>query len=159
MSRRIRLPGADELFRPTKDVYDDAVTGPDSATGGGDSVVDGVDIVDEGAAAKAGVSGSAGAESVPAAGAPVVKTRKTRSRGGESQQVAFTGRVSHDEKITVYLSSDELLTIDHVTLQLRRETGTKIDRGRLIRAAIAAAIEGWNLSGVDSDLARRLTQS
>jgi hypothetical protein len=101
LSRRLRVPAADDLFRPT------AVPGPGAATG-------------------------------PAR--------------------ATSGRVRHDEKVTVYLTSEELLDIEHARLALRRQ-GVSVDRGRLIRSAVALALADLDEHGEDSTLVRRLTRS
>ena len=69
---------------------------------------------------------------------------------------AGSGRVKHDEKMTVYLTSDELLAIEKARLELRAVLGRKVDRGRLVRAAIAGALADLEIRGADSELARRL---
>ncbi|MEP7092101.1 MAG: hypothetical protein ABI776_18510 [Nocardioidaceae bacterium] len=45
-------------------------------------------------------------------------------------------RIRHDEKMTVYVTADELLDIEDARLSLRR-AGLSVDRGRLVREAIA----------------------
>jgi hypothetical protein len=50
-----------------------------------------------------------------------------------------SGRIRHDEKITVYLSSDEVLALEQARLTLRK-AGVIVDRGRIVRAAIATAL-------------------
>jgi hypothetical protein len=67
-----------------------------------------------------------------------------------------SGRIKHDEKMTVYVTSAELLAIEQARLGLRRTVGRNVDRGRLVRAAIALALEDLEERGEDSDLARRL---
>jgi hypothetical protein len=66
-----------------------------------------------------------------------------------------TGRERHDHKITVYLSADELLDLEHARLALRR-LGIVIDRGRLVREAIAVLLADLDARGPDSLLARRI---
>ena len=68
-----------------------------------------------------------------------------------------TGRVRHDEKITVYVSSEELLALEQVRLTLRARHGLAIDRGRIVRAAIADALADLSENGADSALVKRLT--
>ena len=68
-----------------------------------------------------------------------------------------SGRVKHDEKMTVYVTSDELLDIEHARLDLRRHHGVAVDRGRIVRAAIALALEDLDENGADSSLLRRLS--
>ena len=68
-----------------------------------------------------------------------------------------SGRVRHDEKMTVYVTSDELLDIEHARLDLRRHHGIAVDRGRIVRAAVALALEELDENGADSSLLRRLS--
>ena len=70
-----------------------------------------------------------------------------------------TGRVRHEEKITVYVSRDELLAIEQARLRLRGELGLAVDRGRLVRAAMALALADLEAAGSDGELVRRLTAS
>jgi hypothetical protein len=67
-----------------------------------------------------------------------------------------SGRIKHDEKMTVYVTSEELLAIEQARLRLRGTVRRNVDRGRLVRAAIALALEDLEARGDDSDLARRL---
>jgi hypothetical protein len=71
---------------------------------------------------------------------------------------AASGRVRHDEKMTVYVTADELLDIEHARLDLRR-LGLSVDRGRLVRAAIAMALADLDADGADSEIVRRLQQA
>ena len=71
---------------------------------------------------------------------------------------AATGRERHDHKITVYLSAGELLDLEHARLTLRR-LGIVIDRGRLVREAIAVLLADLDARGRDSLLARRIDGS
>lgn len=66
-----------------------------------------------------------------------------------------TGREKHDHKITVYLSAGELLDLEHARLVLRR-LGVVVDRGRLVREAIAVLLADLDARGKDSLLARRM---
>lgn len=87
-------------------------------------------------------------------------TVPSSSRGDDTPVVppAGSGRVKHDEKMTVYLTSDELLAIEQARLELRALLGRKVDRGRLVRAAIAGALADLDTRGAQSELARRLTE-
>ncbi len=116
MSRRVSLPAADDLFRPTAPDAT-AVTGDDSEAGPEEP------------------------------GQPEEQGRKKPS-----------GRVRHDEKMTVYMTSDELLDIEHARLMLRRSHGLAVDRGRLVREAIAMVLADFEATGDDSALVRRLTE-
>ena len=69
-----------------------------------------------------------------------------------------SGRVRHDEKMTVYVTSDELLDIEHTRLMLRRRNGLAVDRGRLVREALAMVLADFEAHGDDSALVRRLTE-
>lgn len=70
-----------------------------------------------------------------------------------------SGRVRHDEKMTVYLTSDELLALEQARLKLRGELGRNVDRGRIVRAALAIALGDLEARGTDSEIARRLSAS
>jgi len=69
-----------------------------------------------------------------------------------------SGRVRHDEKMTVYVTSDELLDIEHARLLLRRSHGLAVDRGRVVREAVAMVLADFEAHGEDSALVRRLTE-
>ena len=69
-----------------------------------------------------------------------------------------SGRVKHDEKMTVYVTADELLEIEHARLDLRRLHGLGVDRGRIVRAAIAMALADLDAHGEDSGLLMRLRE-
>jgi hypothetical protein len=67
-----------------------------------------------------------------------------------------SGRVRHDEKMTVYVTEDELLDIEHARLTLRRHHGLAVDRGRLVREALALVLADLETQGADSPLVQRL---
>lgn len=69
-----------------------------------------------------------------------------------------SGRVRHDEKITVYVSRDELLALEHARLRLRAEHGVAVDRGRIVRTAIGLLMAEFESEGADSGLVRTLTE-
>jgi hypothetical protein len=69
-----------------------------------------------------------------------------------------TGRERHDQKITVYLSAAELLDLEHARLSLRR-LGFMVDRGRLVREAIAILLADLDARGPGSLIARRIRAS
>lgn len=69
-----------------------------------------------------------------------------------------SGRVRHEEKITVYVSSDELLALEQARLTLRAQHGVAVDRGRIVRTAIVLAMADLAARGGESDLVRRLAQ-
>ena len=70
-----------------------------------------------------------------------------------------SGRVKHDEKMTVYVTADELLDVEHARLELRRAHGLAVDRGRLVRAAVAMALADLDANGADSALVKRLNEA
>ncbi|MFD1148535.1 hypothetical protein [Saccharothrix hoggarensis] len=69
-----------------------------------------------------------------------------------------TGRQKHSTKITVYVSDEELLALEHARLALRGEHGLAVDRGRVVREAIAIVLDDLEGHGADSLLVRRLRE-
>ncbi|WP_246160699.1 hypothetical protein [Nocardioides humilatus] len=67
-----------------------------------------------------------------------------------------SGRIRHDEKMTVYVTSDELMEIEQVRLMLRGKHGLAVDRGRLVREALGMVLADFDVHGEDSALVRRL---
>ncbi|MFC4785201.1 hypothetical protein ACT8ZV_12030 [Nocardioides sp. MAHUQ-72] len=137
MPRRVSLPAADDLFRPT-------VKNPDPSA----------------APASPPAAGQPPTESavraVPDQPEPTEHAPSTRNRGRAPRKPS--GRVRHDEKMTVYVTSDELLDLEHARLSLRRSHGLAVDRGRLVREAVALVLADFEANGDDSVLVRRLTQ-
>ena len=125
MSRRVSLPNADDLFRPTAP--------PEPA---------GNDEADDRPA-----TGAARRRAVAAVPEPAQEQTKGRRS---------SGRVRHDEKMTVYVTANELLDIEHARLTLRRDHGLAVDRGRLVREALAIVLADLEEHGDDSELIRRL---
>ncbi|MET0929739.1 MAG: hypothetical protein ABWX74_09480 [Aeromicrobium sp.] len=70
-----------------------------------------------------------------------------------------SGRVKHDEKMTVYVTASELMAVEQARLTLRAELGRSVDRGRFVRAALAVALADLEDRGTQSDVARRLSES
>jgi hypothetical protein len=139
MSRRATLPGADELFRRTWDAPE-----PDPTP------------------VEAPASGSAGATAPVAVSLPAEDTApapvrsapaRRRPRSGERRP---TGRERHDEKITVYVSPEELVDLEQAKLVLRAQHALAVDRGRIVREALAVVIADLEAKGEDSILVRRL---
>jgi hypothetical protein len=116
VARRVTVPAADDLFRPT------VVPQPTEP-----------------------------AEPAPVAQVPEPPEKPTARTA--------SGRVKHDEKMTVYVTADELLDIEHARLGLRRHHGLAVDRGRLVRAAVALALADLDAHGADSALVQRLQES
>jgi hypothetical protein len=67
-----------------------------------------------------------------------------------------SGRERHDEKITVYVSADELMDLEHARLGLRGDFGLSVDRGRVVREALAVVLADFEAKGDASILVRRL---
>jgi hypothetical protein len=67
-----------------------------------------------------------------------------------------SGRQKHDTKITVYVSDEELLALEHARLSLRGTFGLAVDRGRIVREAIAVLLADFEEHGERSQLVRRL---
>ncbi|MFF4343764.1 hypothetical protein ACFY00_28005 [Kitasatospora sp. NPDC001540] len=67
-----------------------------------------------------------------------------------------SGRERHDEKITVYVSAEELMDLEHARLVLRGEHGLAVDRGRVVREAISVVLADLEQRGEASILVRRL---
>ena len=81
-------------------------------------------------------------------------TQRTRARIPSRRTPSR--RVRHEEKITVYVTADELLDLENVRLILRRDCDIAVDRGRIVRAALAAVLEEFDAAGPRSELVRRL---
>lgn len=67
-----------------------------------------------------------------------------------------SGRERHDEKITVYCSAEELLDLERARITLRGSHGLAVDRGRIVREALAVVLADLDDKGEDSILVRRL---
>ena len=129
MSRRVSLPGADELFRQTTTLSAVPSTTPTPI----DDQPDGP---------------------ISAAGKKSVRT--TPRRRVNSFDKSPSGRERHDEKITVYLSPEELYDLEQARLALRGDLGLAVDRGRIVRESLAIIIADLESKGDQSIIARRL---
>jgi hypothetical protein len=70
-----------------------------------------------------------------------------------------SGRVKHDEKMTVYVTAAELLELEHARLTLRAQHGLAVDRGRVVREALHLVLADLEQNGEASALVRRLNQA
>ncbi len=115
MARRVSMPAADDLFRPTSDAEKAAAERP----------------------------------------------RRVRAVADEAETSPKrpSGRIRHDEKMTVYVTSDELFDLEHARLALRRDHGLAVDRGRLVREATAMVLADFEERGDQSALVRRLREA
>lgn len=82
--------------------------------------------------------------------------REQLERSGAARR--GSGRQKHDSKITVYVSGDELVAMEQARLALRAQHGLVIDRGRLVREAVAVLLADFDQHGPDSVLVQRLRQ-
>ncbi len=147
MSRRVAVPGADELFRPTASVpepHEEAVGAAARRPAPVRAVPD--------LAPDAG-SRAAAPQGADPAGLRVRPPVARRRHGAEPRP---SGRIRHDEKITVYVCAEELLDLEHARLLLRAEHGLAVDRGRLVREALGLVIADLEANGETSLLVRRL---
>lgn len=179
MSRRVSLPGADELFRTTGGMALQAST-PRRANGearvpapagegdaaaaqedtpqsvpaqGGDGegaehVAADADPDGTGESRSRGATGSGRRQAAPEGAVPRKRGRAAARRP--------SGRERHDEKITVYVSAEELMDLEHARLVLRGEHGLAVDRGRIVREAVAVVLADLESRGDASILVRRL---
>jgi hypothetical protein len=85
---------------------------------------------------------------------PLVGVAATEPGGRRS-----SGRIRHEEKITVYVSAEELVALEQARLTLRARYGMTVDRGRIVREAVAAMLADLEASADDSQLVRRLSPS
>lgn len=135
MSRRAPMPGAEELLRSTG-----ARTAPARLAPVADLV--------PGADAPAGDGGTGDA------GAPSGTGSRRPGRAVSARRP--TGRERHEEKITVYVSHEELLDLEQARLDLRAHHGLAVDRGRVVREALAVLLADFDAEGETSILVRRL---
>ncbi|MGH4030912.1 hypothetical protein ACQB60_18465 [Actinomycetota bacterium Odt1-20B] len=189
MSRRVSLPGADELFRTTGGMAlqassprrqangearvpapagesDEAAAGEPQGEGSdsaepADSAEHAAADAESGTGSRsraaqegsgAGNGGSAAAGKGKSAGSSTAQARR-RARAANRRP---SGRERHDEKITVYVSAEELMDLEHARLVLRGEHGLAVDRGRIVREAVAVVLADLESRGDASILVRRL---
>ena len=129
MSRRVSLPTADELFRPT---------GKDGR--------------------RAAAPTAQPVAQPPAEPAPAAEAAPAEAEDGTPSKRP-SGRVRHDEKMTVYITSEELMDLEHARLLLRRSHSLAVDRGRVVREAIAIALADFEQNGDDSVIVQRLREA
>ena len=82
----------------------------------------------------------------------------TTDSTGAGRKVRVSGRVNHEEKVTVYCSSEELLALHRARLDLHSDHDLRIDRGRLIREAVALTLADLAARGGASALVQRLNE-
>ena len=82
---------------------------------------------------------------------------QARSPAADTERQA-SGRESHPQKITVYMSGPELLDLERARLALR-SYGIPADRGRIVREALAVVLADLDQAGEGSLIARRLREN
>ncbi|AZM52452.1 hypothetical protein DMA15_07420 [Streptomyces sp. WAC 01529] len=203
MSRRVSLPGADELFRttggmalqsssprrpangearvpapagesderaaaaedaaargeggePAEHAATDAESGAGSRSRSTGDAEKGsgrrAQTEQEGSAAQGGGKSAGASGSSASSGSSTAQARR-RARAANRRP---SGRERHDEKITVYVSAEELMDLEHARLVLRGEHGLAVDRGRIVREAVAVVLADLESRGDASILVRRL---
>jgi hypothetical protein len=133
MNRRVKLPGADELFRQSTTL---------AAVPAVDPEIDQADELTSPAAIPARVAKKA--------------VRTTSRRRVNTFDRSPSGRERHDEKITVYISPEELYDLEQAKITLRGDLGLAVDRGRIVRESLAIIIADLESKGEQSILVRRL---
>ncbi|MEU7038611.1 hypothetical protein ABZ958_33760 [Streptomyces sp. NPDC046237] len=156
------LPGADELFRTTGGMALQSssprgrVPAPagESDTEAAEGSGSGSGSAEHSAAQPAEQTEprARATEPAPASAAAPAPAR----RRGRSPNRRPSGRERHDEKITVYVSAEELMDLEHARLVLRGEHGLAVDRGRIVREAVAVVLADLESRGDASILVRRL---
>lgn len=137
MTRRISLPGADELFRKT------------TLSAVPDQVEEVVEVTHTNRPTTTSVARKSETRSNNG-------VRQTPRRKPTGINRAPSGREKHDEKITVYLSPEELFDLEQARLHLRGDLGLAVDRGRIVRESLAIVIADLESKGDQSIIARRL---
>ncbi|HVF05876.1 MAG TPA: cobyrinic acid a,c-diamide synthase [Frankiaceae bacterium] len=152
MTRRVSLPGADELFRSTAPAV--APAAPEPA----DPPFPPRDAPEPPSLAAAPpVAAEPVAAAPPDAALDVDDTPPpVRRRPRPVGERRPTGRERHDEKITVYCSAEELIDIERARLTLRGDYGLAADRGRIVREALAVVLADLEAKGEQSVLVSRL---
>ena len=172
MSRRTSLPGAAELFRSTRDGVDAPAPAPPApsapsapltlpappAPSAPPTPPTPPTLPADAATLLAAVAAPRVFEPAPAAHevALAVQRPSGRRKVERDAERRPTGRERHDEKITVYVSAEELMDLERARLTLRGDHGLAVDRGRIVREALAVALADLEAQGDSSTLVRRL---
>ena len=162
MTRRPVLPGAAELFRRTDSASVEAeVTELPSlsATASSPALRNSTRQAEESSGMPltlvpgGATSGGDDLASYRSAAATPTLQPSVPTRGRPMRR---TDRTKHDEKITVYISADELMALESARLTLRGQHAVAADRGRIVREAIGVILADLDERGEDSVLVRRL---
>ncbi|MEU8436358.1 hypothetical protein AB0F18_26330 [Streptomyces sp. NPDC029216] len=158
MSRRVSLPGADELFRTTGGMALQSSSprrGAEEASQAAGGTEHAAAAPADGTARTTGDGPAVGAQRRPQEGSAAAGPRQGKGQGRGANRRP-SGRERHDEKITVYVSAEELMDLEHARLVLRGEHGLAVDRGRIVREAVAVVLADLESRGDASILVRRL---
>lgn len=147
MTRRTSLPGAAELFRATS-----AAPKPDEVPHHPGVGAVTVPVEPEVRPEPEEPVEASAPRPTPPATRPARAGRRIRAVGERTP----SGRERHEEKITVYCSAEELVDIETARLHLRAEHGLAVDRGRIVREAVAVVLADLEAKGDSSILVRRL---
>ena len=128
MSRRASLPGAEELFRRT-------------------STSD-----------RTRESREEARESRQVDKSPKLQVASHAENATEEQSQEPKKAPRHQEKVTFYCTSEDLIALESTRLQLRAQYGVAADRGKIVRAALGYVLEDFEARGEDAILVRRLTE-
>jgi hypothetical protein len=126
VSRRARLPGAEELFRRT------GLAPEEPGEGASNEARDDLSTKRQ--------SDVSTRDEPPSLAGPPASAKAPK----------------HDEKITFYCTGEDLMALERARLSLRAEHGVGTDRGRIVRAALAHVLEDYDARGTDSILLRAL---
>ena len=148
MTRRTSLPGAAELFRATSGAPKTEEVLRHPGVGAVPTPIEPEPERDE----EPALAAPGPASSPPPAAARPGRGRRIRAVGDR----APSGRERHEEKITVYCSAQELVDLETARLHLRAEHGLAVDRGRIVREAVAVVLADLEAKGDASILVRRL---
>jgi capsid protein len=87
---------------------------------------------------------------------PKRSTSEAANADAASGERVPSGRQRHEEKITFYCTAEELMDLEHARLVLRRQHQIVVDRGRLVREALAQVLSELDRDGADAALVKRL---
>lgn len=151
MSRRRAVPAAEELFRAAAAGRGDDRAGARAARRGPHRAAPATaSAAAPGLATVTELAAAAPPTATPAQAAPA----RHRTPPGDRRP---TGREKHAEKITVYVSAEELLDLERTRLALRADHGLAVDRGRIVREALSVVVADLEAHGDGSILVRRLS--
>ena len=166
MTRRPVLPGASELFRRTDAASSvpEVTELPNLSTTANSPALRGSSRQAEDSTGGMPLTLVPGGASQPGASADELSSFRSAPPAPTMQPniptrgrpMRRTDRTKHDEKITVYISADELMALESARLTLRGQHGVAADRGRIVREAIAVLLADLGERGDDSVLVQRL---